>query len=222
MPSVKKKGASWILIIFTYIIFFPVSLVLIYKKLAIDDSSDLKSSTKYSIFGWIFTVIFLIMFLSSLGIDDSVGGKIEVIIFFAVITGIPGILAILKARKIKVRYNRYQKYMEIIGDNYITPIDNITQSIQVSFDEAKKDLNTMIEQGYLGDGYLDLNKHQLVIPYLGDYKNETTVKVEFVNNFMEQERQPVTKVITCKNCGANNTITTGIASECDFCGSPIA
>ena len=60
----EKKSTSWVIIIVVLIIFWPVGLFLLYRKITADKVAALKNSKVLNIMGWVFaalTIMYLLM-----------------------------------------------------------------------------------------------------------------------------------------------------------------
>ena len=144
-----------------------------------------------------------VSFSEGFGRDD-----VSMITFFI----IAGISLILLGNSMTKNAGKYKKYLSIIVNQNITSIDNIAAANTVSYDVAKKDIQKMIDNGYFSGAYINDGTRELVLPQNRHAENT-------LQNDYEQNVQ--TKVVTCKSCGARNTVVVGKTGECEFCGSPI-
>lgn len=206
--SPKISGIySWPVIILVCIVFWPVGLFLLWKRVSVDKRASLTTGRVITICGFVSLAISLMGFLVSIsegfGSDD-----ISTIIFFI----IAGAALVLTGNNITKNAGKYKKYLSIIVNQGITSIDSIASASSVSYEAAKKDIEKMIDKGYFSGAYINDGSRELVLPR-ADYKES----MEQNNNEQHME----TKVVVCKSCGANNTVIVGKTAECEFCGSPI-
>lgn len=137
--------------------------------------------------------------------------SIIVLLIFLVI----GTLLIIYGIKTKRRIQRFKKYVSIMSLENETSLENIANSCSQSLDFVTKDLQTMINQKFFTNAYIDKNTNTIILERKNTaYTHDTVKKADAVkpNN---------SKAVTCKNCGASNNITIGTVAECEFCGSVI-
>ena len=206
-----SKGTSWGWIIFWLIIFWPVGLYLDIKKMSVDKSAMMSGKTSsVSINGWILVVFGVIGLLGVLT-DPSDIDAAGVFIGFALIAG--GVLLLLKTSKIKKTAIKYKNYIDIVINHEDRSIDNISSSLGLSYDIVLKELQNMIEIGYLRDAYIHHSNREIVFK-----KHEPAVQAQ---SSMSAQGEFNTTAVQCPGCGANNVIVVGRVTECEFCGTPI-
>ena len=103
---------------------------------------------------------------------------------------------------------RYKKYIELIINQNQVYINNIATAVGVSREIATKDLQKMIETGYFAGARIDVDQGIIILP------QRTAMYVS-----QSPDIQPQEKVVQCQSCGANNKITVGQVSECEYCGT---
>jgi len=128
-----------------------------------------------------------------------------------------GLAIINSGKKMKLNAIKYKKYINIVVNQNSANIDNIASAIPTSYENAVTDLQKMINIGYFEDAYIDINNRQLVMPQ----RQSTYIPPVKSSTHTVASTTPVTKVVRCKNCGANSTITLGGVDECEYCGSPL-
>lgn len=211
----KKKGMGWGWIIFFLIIFWPLGLFLLIKKLATDKSALMSGKTGVLLAVALFLIVFggmgfLGMLLDTSGDSEGVvGGAIIVI---AMIVG--GILLLRKALKTKKTAVKYKKYIDIVVNQNVRSIDNISSAIGLPYDAVAKDLQDMINIGYLKDAYINQGNREITLKHHEPVSYTQT-------SVVGQAAAVETKAIRCTGCGANNVVTVGKVSECEYCGTPI-
>lgn len=199
---------SWPAIVIAFIVFWPIGLFLIWKRTSIDKKAALLSGKTIGILGWIsLSIAFLGFFVS---ISDGIkSDDISAIIFFLLAGA--GLIAL--GKKIKNNADKSKKYISIIVNDGVIDIDNIATAIPTSYENAKKDLQKMIDKGFFEGAYINESERQIVLP-----KKHQESPYNQSNNAEQNTRM---KVITCKGCGAQNSIAAGTVGECEFCGSKI-
>ncbi len=203
----KKKSPSWAAIVIWFIIFWPVSIYLIWKKISIDKAAAMKFSKVLKAIGIIFVVCAVLM-LSVAGEDPSTAA------FGFLFYGIGGGLIIWGSIKVKQSGERYKKYIDIVINQNQTTIENIASLMGLSYDQTVKGLQKMIDVGYFEGTYIDHANHELVFPER--QQMDAAERTMGTSNSVLQQ-----KTVKCPNCGGNNVIVAGRVCECDFCGSPI-
>ncbi|QIB69689.1 hypothetical protein Ami103574_10305 [Aminipila butyrica] len=208
----EKKGTSWGWIVFWLIIFWPVGLALLVNKLANDKSALMSGKTGIiSAVGWFF-IIFGILGIVAAFDTSSSDAVLGIIIGPAMIIG--GILVLRKVSKTKRTAARYKKYIELAVNQNVRGIDNIAASIGLPYELVVRNLQDMINIGYLKDAYIDREARELVFKQIEpiSYTQEST-----------HQRADVQKIaVRCPGCGANNVVSVGSVSECDYCGTPVS
>ncbi len=207
----QKQSFSWGLIILMLFLFFPVGIFMIVKKVTSEKFNVVKNGKSLKTLGIVllcFAGIYLIMAITE---DASV---LSAFFLFAVLGG----LSFYKGEQYIKKGTKYSRYVSIINANNDGSIDNIAAAYPTSYEQAVKDIQEMLDAGYFMNSYIDQNKRELVMP-----KSQNTIKVEINNvvgnNATAVDTQP--RAVKCQNCGATNTIVTGRANECEYCGSPL-
>lgn len=208
----EKKGMGWGWIIFLLIIFWPVGLFLLIKKLATDKSALMSGKTRpISAAGWILVVIGA---LTSLGTDPSSGEAADIVILvLALAMTVGGVLVLIKASRTKRTAARYKKYIDLAVNQNVRGIDNIAASVGLSYDAVVKDLQDMINIGYLKDAYIDQGNREIVL--------EQAEPVSYTQASTSDRADTQKTAVRCPGCGANNVVAVGSVSECEYCGTPL-
>jgi len=204
MTNTTKKPTSWGWIIFWLILFWPIGLFLLVKKIAVDKTATINSGKGITIASYIligFGVIYIIMAFN----DPEM-------LLAAFLFGGGGILLNWFARKLKRTGERYKKYITMVVNQNQTSIDNIASVVGISYDVVIKDLQKMIDSGYFVGAYIDISQREIVLAKSSD---EQITPSSASLSVPQQER-----VVICKSCGANNRVLSQVG-ECDYCGSPL-
>ncbi|HEX3076607.1 MAG TPA: hypothetical protein VHQ24_07080 [Lachnospiraceae bacterium] len=231
---------SWAVIILALIFFWPLGLFLIYRKFSKERIVELQNSKALRVVGWFFIIMAVGFLCSKAGYNNEVSEGVvmtrnsgpttqefnNTMNFLIVFCGGGGLLMLYVARRMKLKVRRIQKYIALVDGKNITSIDNIASAIPIKYSDAIEDLQSLINKGYFPESYIDHESRQIVKPQRTFTKvvYEEHVWKSRENSELKQEpkKEPKTKVVTCKNCGANNTITEGLVGECEYCGSPIS
>lgn len=204
----KNKELSWTAIIIITIFFWPAGVYLIYKRLSKDKKAFMTSGKTITKCGYAsLALCFLGMFVC-IG-EGFKKEDMQAIIFFMV----AGIALIILGKSTTKKSEKNKKYISIIINEKQTSIDNIAVQIPTSYEEAYKDISNMINKGYLGQAYINDKEREVM------FLKETLYNEE---NTQNQENVSIkTKSVICKNCGAQNKIIIGKASNCEYCDSQL-
>lgn len=200
-----KKSLGWGWIIFLIIIFWPVGLVLAIRKLATDKKALMSGkTTALSVVGWCLAVVGGLGFLGSLS-NFSISNVILPILFL-----VGGIALIDKAKKAKKQAAKYRKYIDVVVNCGEKSIDNIVGAVGLQYDVVVKDLQDMIDMGYLNNAYINQVNREIIL------------KQAVQPQMYQQVQNPVqAKAVRCPGCGANNVVSTSGVCECEYCGTPL-
>lgn len=201
---------SWPVIIISIIVFWPLAIFLVYKRVKIDKMAGfiIGKLVKY--------LSYLCFCVVALGIIVCLGrgftsGDFEVILGFLILGGALYILS----KKLISDAEKCKKYISIIINENEFIIDNIAEDMSLPTNVVRKDLNNMINNGYFQGAYINNSTNEIVLPQQSkESLNDTASTVS------SDESQIEAKVVTCKCCGAQNKVTTSVA-ECEYCGSPL-
>jgi hypothetical protein len=208
MATTKKKTRSWGWVIFWFILFWPVGLILLFKKINSDKATMFKDGNKVTIMS------FVLMGLGALIFMAILGGSADTYTFlwaFALIGG--GVWVFFVGRKMKADGERYKKYIALVANQNQTSIDNIAPAVGVSYEVAAKDLQKMIDLDYFHGAYIDMAQREIVLA--------KTAPHQVAQMASTTQAQVQEKIATCGSCGANNRVTVGQIAECEYCGSPL-
>lgn len=207
----EKKETSWGWIIFWMIIFWPVGLFLIIRKMSTDKSVLMSGKTgAISAVGWILVAIGAAGGMS-FAIAPEEGMEGPMLLAFIFVVG--GVLTLRKASQIKRTSAKYRKYINLAVNEDVSDIDDIAASIGLSYEAAAKDLQNMIDKGYLKDGYIYQSSREFVFR-----RNDSEEYDEEPTNGRAASQKIA---VRCSGCGANNVVAVGGVSECEYCGTPI-
>ena len=128
-----------------------------------------------------------------------------------------GILLLRKAKKIKKQAGIYRKYIDIVVNCGEKSIDNIAGAVGLQYDIVTKDLQNMINIGYLKNAYIHQANREILIGQVAQ------PQVHQINQQINQQiLKPIQpKAVRCSGCGANNIVSTSGICECEYCGTPL-
>jgi hypothetical protein len=203
MQNMNKDTMSWIWIIIGFVVFWPIGLFLLLKKLASDKGATIKCHKK------VMNISYLVMAIGAFYLITAISGS-PGMFMPAILFGAGGFCMYKIALKIKATGERYKKYIVMIVNQSQTSIDNLASAVGVSYDEAVKDLQKMIDMGYFTGAYIDVSQREIILARPTQQQaNNAAVASEQV------------KLVSCRSCGANNRSYSGQIGECEYCGSPI-
>lgn len=192
----NSKSMSWGWIMFWFVVFIPVGIYFLIKKL----TADIKNHKTVAIISYVFIGLGVLFFLS----DEP-----NKYLFFVCLGGI-GIWFRRISKKMKRKGEKYKKYTALVINQSQSSIDYIASAVGVTYENAVHDLQEMIDAGYLTNTYINKSSRMIVTAHGTPQSAVQTAAA-----------QPQTKVIACSGCGANNTIIIGQINECEYCGSPL-
>ena len=201
MVNQQQRSTSWALIIFMFIIFWPIGIFLLIRKLDQDRSANMSNGRGIAL------VSFVLMFFSfvylMLVFSDGFGYVVPMLL-----TGVGGFFLFRFSRKMNASSKRYRQYINFIVNQGQTSIDAMTQAMGITYAVATEDLQKMINKGFFQGAYIDQQRRIVVMP-------APIQATQQAGQTMPQER-----IVTCGGCGANNRVF-GHVGECEYCGSPI-
>ena len=200
---------SWPTIIFTLILFWPIGVFLIIKRVSKDKKTEMNSGKLINglgIVSYCMAILGFIVFITeSFAVEDIV---------LALFFGAAGFVLRKIAMKIKMESENIKQYLSIIINGNVRQLYAIASTTGKSYDIVYKDIKKMIEKGYLKNAYINENLKEVVLP------NNTPIFQNDTNITTENTEPTQSRIISCPCCGANNTIFGGIG-ECEYCGSPL-
>lgn len=138
------------------------------------------------------------------------------IILGTVSSGILGLVLRMIAKKMMGGPVRTRQYLSLIVDGNVRQIANIAAATKRPSETVRRDIQKLIQDGYLKNAYIDNVSQKVVIKYVapdGEYSSNSSKSTV-------DEQGAAARTVTCPCCGANNTIV-GRTGECEYCGSPI-
>lgn len=201
----EKKQISWEWIIFWCIIFWPVGIYFLVRRLGSDRTATLKNSGTVKKTSIVLIVLGVLAMISAFSSHGTIGTFFYGLLLFI----LPGVLLYKKSLSMKYEGRKLQKYIAIVINQGEKSIEKISGAVGVSMQEAQDDLQKMIDQGYFPDTYIDAATFEIILP---DRKERDVMDYEL-------ERQKNYRVVTCQSCGAQEKVAEGQIRECEYCGS---
>ena len=201
---------SWPVIIIALICFWPVGLFLIIKRASVDKKTAMASGKLIKGLGIASCCMAALGFLVCLS-DGFDGTDVGMIIFFAT----AGAALLYLANKIKKDADSVKLYLNIIVNGGERQLDSVAAATGKQYDVVKKDVQKMIDKGFLKNAYINENTREVVLPSAAPANVNVAQPTGGVAPAAVQ-----TRVIACPCCGANNTIS-GDIGECEYCGTPL-
>lgn len=198
----QSSGPSWIAIIILMIVFWPVGIYLLYKRLKVDRKAAIRSGRFLNGFG---ITLIVLGGLAIIGDSSTAAVAISFIIL--------GVVLIRTGSKNKKQAMRIRQYIALIINQHITSLDELARATGNTYVVVCDDLNKMIEKGYLPGAYLNLSIRQIMLP-----GQQAPI---YRANAQGTRRQVRTKVISCKGCGAEMIVAEGTIRKCEYCGTPL-
>ena len=201
---------SWPVIIIALICFWPVGLFLIIKRASVDKKTAMASSKLIKVLGIASCCMAALGFLVCLS-DGFDGTDVGMIIFFAA----AGAALLYLANKIKKNADSVKLYLNIIVNGGERQLDSVAAATGKQYDVVKKDVQKMIDKGFLKNAYINENTREVVLPSAAPANVNVAQPTGGAAPAAVQ-----TRVIACPCCGANNTVS-GYIGECEYCGTPL-
>lgn len=218
MSNNRRKTRSWGLIIFMFIIFFPVGIYMMVKKVTTEKHNCIKNGKALKVFGWssfVMGTIFVMTVLDgSLKYEEtgevvSFSDIFPVIAFFYIFSGV----CILKGRKYVKLGLKYERYSAIVNSGKIYSLEGIASAFPIDYKTACKDLQEMIDAGFFPFSYIDLERKMLITPETPSARKDSG------KQDVSGMGSGKAKVIKCPNCGATNAVYSEAVAKCKYCDS---
>ncbi len=196
---------SWSFVIIALIVFWPVGLFLLFKKFSVDKKAALGASGKVMKIVGIALLLLVAFGLTGFGLSFSENGYrsddtygIVGVVFFAA----GGIALLYKGNKVTKEAQMIRQYISVIVNGNVRKLSAIASAMGKPYDVVYRDLNKIINKGYLHNAYIDESAKKVVLPEDKHIKEEAP------------------RIVNCACCGANNTVY-GEMGQCEYCGSPL-
>lgn len=179
-----------------------MGIYLLYKRLKVDHKAAIKSGKFIHGFG---IMLIVLGGLAIVGDTSTVAAASFLIIL--------GIVLMRTGSKTKKQVLRINQYIALIVNQHIISLDELARATGNTYAVVCEDLNKMIEKGYLPGAYLNLSIRQIML--------QGQKAPIYRANTQGPRKQPRTKVISCKGCGAEMIVAEGTIRKCEYCGTPL-
>lgn len=219
MGTEKNNTPAWGVVILLLIVFWPVGIYLLYRKLSGNRADNSEGGKGLKVFGIVLLVIGVIYFimagssLAELESEESSQNAVEVLSAVGTVFSVGGGIMLIMAKRKKRKANNITRQAQ----------ENHTQYAQMQFNQESLSERLFREQQLMQQQIRGLQfEEQPSQQFSQIHVNQTIITNQ--QPFAKQEKPPEKKgprVVICKNCGGNNTIIDGEIGECEYCGSPI-
>ncbi len=198
---------NWIFIIITLFIFPPLAIFLLIRRTILHRRNLFKIGNILIILGFIFFSISG-LFCYATTIAEYTMEEIDLLLYFIMFNAIIGSILFILGMYNKIKARRYRKYIDLIVNKKVEDLNGISAATRLSKNRVIKDLNTLIDRRYLERYVIDEKRNKIYLP---------EGYIEELNSI----KNILTRVVTCKNCGASNKVEEKVGS-CEYCGSYIS
>jgi len=202
---IMRKPISWTWIVLGFIIFWPIGLVLLFKRLSSDRTATFNSGGRFK---GIYITLFII---GAVLIISSSGSSGFGFTFWGFLFIVGGFFVFRAARKNKSQCELYKQYVDLVVNHSQTSIPTIASIMGLTSQVVAQDLQLMINNGFFAGAMIDYGRQIIVLR-----PTERAVPLPMGGGAAHTER-----IVTCGGCGANSTIR-GTIGECEYCGSALA
>ena len=204
---------SWPVIIIALCCFWPVGLILFFKRVSKDKKTAIGAAKGLKAVGVGLIVFGSVGFIGCIsdGGSGSGGGA-----FIAILFIIGGIVLTKRAKKMRRKAENIKQYLSIIVNGNVRQLDVIAHTVGKQYDVVKKDVQMMIDTGFLKNAYINEGTREVVLT--GEMAG--VLHTMDPANMSGNEQVIQTRIVVCPCCGANNKVY-GVTGECEYCGSPL-
>lgn len=202
---------SWPAIVVITILFWPLGIFLMYKRVSQEKISAVKNSKIIRGIAFIplgMGILFASLLFMDLGTNEGRDALIGVSSIFIAF----GLFLLFVSRNMKKDGMRYAQYYALVANEKQSDVNAIASAVGVEPRKAFDDLSAMINSGYFVGKSMYLDNQTIIYDYnFYGSDNET-----------EKESEPIKPaIVQCRSCGANNTINNNGQIECEYCGSTL-
>lgn len=209
----QKKSFSWGIIAVVFVFFLPVAIWMIVKKVTTEKLNYAKNGGALRVIGWLLIFMGVFYLISVLrGNFETTDGEntVDALITVMVVCFGGAGLALWKAKVYIDKGIRYSKYLSVINGSQDTRLGVIAAACGTTPEQAARDIQEMLDDGYFMGARIDGQSRELVIPVHTQPKKETP-----------PPPKQVIRVMTCRCCGGINEVVQGEIAQCDYCDSPL-
>lgn len=209
-----KKGTrpiSSVLIVAMFIIFFPIGIVLLVIRLKNRRAAVRQNGNLLILVGIFFvleTITGIYMFSTGQFESPENGSAMPIMAVSVLVMAIIAVFSLLAGLRRRKDGARYERCVSLIGKQHAVSIDTLASLFPASYDQTAADLQRMLAEGYFtDDARIDFTGRRL---FLGRE-----------NAPAPQPEPEAPSTVTCKGCGAVNTLAPGGSAVCEYCGAPL-
>ena len=132
-----------------------------------------------------------------------------------------GIGLIYYANKNKKKVERYKVYIDLVANQKIYSIDTIANTLNIPYDEAKKDIQSLIDRGSFRGASINELSRMVEIQAITQNAPQQSFwggVNEAINGAASSNANAQTVTAICPGCGGTMVATKGATVECDYCG----
>lgn len=203
---------SWPVIIIALMWFPPIGLILLFRKKSLHRRNLFKSGNMsigigifFLIIGWLFLTVLPDLSADATTLDVAIG-----LIFFNLIVGV---ISLIFGILTKLTAKRYRKYISLVVNRQTEDLNVIAQEMNLSRSKVINDLDKLISQRYLERYVINERENKIYLP-------EDLIARQRQEEIIKERQEKLHRVVTCKNCGANNLVKEKIG-KCEYCNSYI-
>jgi len=197
-----QKPISWFWVVFALIIFWPVGLILLFKRLSTDRTATFSCGKRLN-------VVAIVLFIIG-GLIIISGTHVIGVLFI-----LGGLVVFRSARKSTAQGNRYRQYVDLVVNQKQRFIPNIASIMRLSNQMVTLELTKMINEGFFVGARIDRATNEIVLMPHPSMMPHHGMPMGVAPAPVSMER-----VVVCDGCGANNRVF-GPTGECEYCGSPL-
>lgn len=211
---------TWPAIIIVFFLFWPAAIYLIYLRTKNSKGDVFAAATNKKVYMAI-GVVLILMGLGSIG--DSV------LMGLFMIAG--GAAVIYYANTLAKKASRNKSYIDMIVNQGETSIDKIASMLNVKYDVALKELQTMKTLGVLKNATINEMTHTVTVERSANTQNNLQNNLQNSFGQISDAMNGVTDALTnasstdaakavscaCPGCGAKYTGAQGTTITCDYC-----
>ena len=204
---------TWPVIIIAFILFWPAAIVLIYLRTKSSKGGMFAAASNKKIY-IVFGVILILIGLTNF--DNSV--------FVALFMIIGGGAMIYYANTLAKKASRNKSYIDMIVNQGETSIDKIASTLNVKYDVALKELQTMQSLGVLKGASIDAQTHSISVSQMKNTVGQISGAVNTITNTLTNAASNDAAggnggmvQTACPGCGAKYTGVKGTSCTCDYC-----
>jgi len=155
----RRYGPPWVVIIFSLIIFCPIGIYLVIKKLTSDRAAAVKTDNKAPVTGWL--LLFAGFYFISPYFGRGAYGDGRLLLALFLICG--GLVSLSAAKKGSLAGERYRRYIDAIVNHGLISVPDIAAFAQVRERRVYRDLRKMIRMGYFDHAHFDERRGEIYI-----------------------------------------------------------